>query len=87
MDSSQVDQRQHRGSVALLGRTFFDFLMVTRETPGTGFMPSFCIAFRDFFSLRLCFPRIEPSSAEDAHVVWDASPTTITASAHQACRA
>lgn len=44
-------------------RTFFDFLMVTRETPGTGFMPSFCIAFRDFFSLRLCFPRIDPSPA------------------------
>ncbi len=43
--------------------TFFDFLMVTRETPGTGFMPSFCIAFRDFFSLRLCFPRSVPSSA------------------------
>jgi hypothetical protein len=28
--------------------------MVTRSTPGTGFMPSFCIALRDFFSLRLC---------------------------------
>ena len=38
--------------------------MVTRETPGTCFMPSFCIAFLLFFSDRLCFP-LEgvPSSA------------------------
>ncbi len=26
------------------------FLMVTRDTSGTGFIPSFCIAFLDFFS-------------------------------------
>jgi hypothetical protein len=69
----QVDKRQRSGSVALPERTFFDFLMVTRETPGTGFMPSFCIAFRDFFSLRLCFPRMEPSSAEGAYIFWVAS--------------
>ena len=40
---------------------FFDFLIVTRSTPGTGFMPSFCIALRDFFSLRLCLE--EPARA------------------------
>lgn len=44
-------------------RTFLDFLMVTRETPCTCFMPSFCIALRDFFSLRLCLPLADPSSA------------------------
>ena len=37
--------------------TFLLFLIVTRETPGTGFMPSFCIAFLLFFSDRLCLPR------------------------------
>jgi hypothetical protein len=46
--------------------------MVTRETPDTGFIPSFCTAFRLFFSERLCFPR--PSSAkrqaERGHQVW-----------------
>ena len=39
--------------------------MVTRSTPGTCFMPSFCIALRAFFSLRLCFPP-SASSARDA---------------------
>jgi hypothetical protein len=34
--------------------TFLLFLIVTRETPVTGFMPSFCIAFRLFFSPRDC---------------------------------
>lgn len=43
--------------------TFLLFLMVTRMTPGTGFMPSFCIALRLFFSERLCLPRPEPSSS------------------------
>mmetsp|Transcript_18649 Transcript_18649/g.42793 ORF Transcript_18649/g.42793 Transcript_18649/m.42793 type:complete len:218 (-) Transcript_18649:17-670(-) len=36
-------------------RMFFDFLTVTRMMPITGFIPSFCIAFRDFFSERDCF--------------------------------
>ena len=40
-------------------RTFLLFLMVTRVTPGTGFIPSFIIALRLFFSLRLC---LEPAS-------------------------
>jgi hypothetical protein len=31
--------------------------MVTRVMSGTGFMPSFSRAFRDFFSLRLCLDR------------------------------
>jgi hypothetical protein len=34
--------------------TFLLFLIVTRETSVTGFIPSFCIAFRLFFSPRLC---------------------------------
>ena len=39
--------------------------MVTLETPGTGFMPSFCMAFLLFFSDLLCFPREGvPSSAD-----------------------
>ena len=38
------------------GLTFLLFLIVTRVTSGTGFIPSFCIAFRLFFSPRLCFP-------------------------------
>mmetsp|Transcript_3766 Transcript_3766/g.9109 ORF Transcript_3766/g.9109 Transcript_3766/m.9109 type:complete len:222 (+) Transcript_3766:143-808(+) len=33
-------------------RTFRDFLTVTRRIPGTGFMPSFCMALRAFFSFR-----------------------------------
>jgi hypothetical protein len=37
--------------------------MVTRVTPGTGFMPSFIIALRLFFSLRLC---LEPASPPPA---------------------
>lgn len=46
-------------------RTFLLFLIVTLETPGTGFMPSFCIAFLLFFSDLLCLPRAPapPSSA------------------------
>ena len=40
-----------------LQRTFLLFFTVTRMMPGTGFIPSFCIAFRDFFSLRDCFAR------------------------------
>lgn len=36
-------------------RMFLLFFTVTRMMPGTGFMPSFCMAFRDFFSLRDCF--------------------------------
>lgn len=35
--------------------TFLLFLTVTRLTPGMGFIPSFSIALRLFFSLRLCF--------------------------------
>ncbi len=38
-------------------RMFFDFFTVTRITPDTGFIPSFCIALRDFFSERDCFAR------------------------------
>lgn len=48
--------------------TFLLFLIVTLETPGTGFMPSFCIAFLLFFSERLCFPVDGvPSSAQADH--------------------
>ena len=43
-------------------RTFLLFLTVTRMIPGTGFMPSFCIALRDFFSLRDCFAFASPPS-------------------------
>ena len=46
---------------AAVPRTFLLFLMVTRCTPSTPFMPSFCIAFRAFFSDRLCLPRRPPS--------------------------
>ena len=54
--------RKHRA------RTFLLFFMVTRVTPGTGLTPSFAIAFRDFFSLRLCLLRDPgvPSSAQRA---------------------
>mmetsp|Transcript_18281 Transcript_18281/g.46772 ORF Transcript_18281/g.46772 Transcript_18281/m.46772 type:complete len:203 (-) Transcript_18281:23-631(-) len=52
-------------------RMFFDFLTVTRMMPGTGFMPSFSMALRDFFSLRLCFPR-DPSPSPSP----PASPST-----------
>ena len=38
-------------------RTFLDFFTVTREIPGTGFMPRRCIALRLFFSLRFCLGR------------------------------
>jgi hypothetical protein len=34
--------------------TFLLFFTVTRLTPVTTFMPSFCMAFLLFFSLRLC---------------------------------
>lgn len=44
-------------------RTFLDLRMWTRLTPGTGFMPSFCIALRLFFSERDCLPRAPPSSS------------------------
>mmetsp|Transcript_7937 Transcript_7937/g.12136 ORF Transcript_7937/g.12136 Transcript_7937/m.12136 type:complete len:217 (-) Transcript_7937:119-769(-) len=37
-------------------RMFLDFLTVTRMMPGTGRMPSFCMALRLFFSLRFCLP-------------------------------
>ena len=37
--------------------TFFDFLMVTRWTPGTCFIPSFCVALRLLRSDRLCLLR------------------------------
>ena len=48
------------------GRTFLLFLMVTRVTPGTGFMPSFIIALRLFFSLRLCLEPASPPAARTA---------------------
>jgi hypothetical protein len=53
--------------VQLQGLTFLLFLMVTRVTPGTGFMPSFCIALRLFFSERDCLPRppASPSSVQN----------------------
>lgn len=48
--------------------TFLLFLMVTREMLGTGFMPSFCMALRLFFSDLLCLLREEvPSSVQDIH--------------------
>jgi hypothetical protein len=51
----------------LLLLTFLLFLIVTRATPGTGFMPSFCIAFLLFFSGLLCLPPLpvpaSPSSS------------------------
>ena len=48
-----------------LAHTFLLFLMVTREMLGTGFMPSFCIALRLFFSDLLCLLREDvPSSAK-----------------------
>jgi hypothetical protein len=37
------------------------FLIVTRLTSDTGFMPSFCTALRAFFSERLCLPLCVPS--------------------------
>ena len=47
--------------------TFLLFLTVTRLTPGIGFMPSFNIALRLFFSLLLCFdlPLASPSCCPD----------------------
>jgi len=43
--------------------TFLLFFTVTRLTPVMGFIPSFSIALRLFFSLRLCFdlPVASPS--------------------------
>ena len=53
-----------RRSTTAVERTFLLFLIVTLETPGTGFIPSFCMAFLLFFSDLLCFPREGvPSSA------------------------
>lgn len=42
-------------------RTFLLFLMVTRCTPGTGFIPSLSMAFLLFFSLRLCLDLPSPA--------------------------
>ena len=39
--------------LAIAQRTFLLFLMVMRVMPGTGFMPSFWMALRLFFSARL----------------------------------
>ena len=36
--------------------TFLERRMVTRTTPGTGFIPSLSMALRDFFSARDCLP-------------------------------
>ena len=49
------------------GLTFLLFLTVTRLTPGIGFIPSFNIALRLFFSLLLCFdlPLASPSCCPD----------------------
>lgn len=44
----------HKKRLLKAALTFLLFLMVTRETSVTGFIPSFCIAFRLFFSPRLC---------------------------------
>ena len=60
--------------------TFLLFLMVTREMPGTGFMPSFCMAFLLFFSERLCL-LLEgvPSSARRSHRLRVHSTTSVGA--------
>jgi hypothetical protein len=50
-------------SVTKEKHTFLAFLMVTRVIPGTGFIPSFDIAFRLFFSERLCFPAFSSPAA------------------------
>lgn len=53
-----------------MGPTFLLFLMVTREMLGTGFMPSFCMALRLFFSDLLCLLREEvPSSVHATDAV------------------
>jgi len=46
--------------------TFLLFFTVTRLTPVIGFMPSFSMALRLFFSLLLCFdlPLASPSCPE-----------------------
>jgi hypothetical protein len=53
----------------MTNRMFLLFLMVTRITLGTGFMPSFCIALRDFFSLRDCLDF--PSTLRVPHKMHD----------------
>lgn len=66
---SRLEQALHKAwDAKYRARTFLLFLMVTRVTPGTGLTPSFAIAFRDFFSLRLCLLRDPgvPSSAQQA---------------------
>ncbi len=69
------------------GPTFLLFLMVTLVTPGTGFMPSFWMALRLFFSGLLCFPRAPPS-ASSAHTIPRALPPAYAYSnvAHHAAR-
>lgn len=44
--------------------------MVTRVTPGTAFMPSFCTALRLFFSERLCLPRWPEASVGVSWLGW-----------------
>ena len=59
--------------------TFLLFLIVTRDTPGTGFMPSFCIAFLLFFSDRLCLPRPPgPPASSAAPDVYKLAPSLET---------
>lgn len=62
---------------------FLDFLIVTLLTPETLFSPSFDIAFRAFFSPRLCLALLTGSSLNPAAAAtsldifgWPASPSS-----------
>jgi hypothetical protein len=72
--ASCSDEKLCRSAQLVAARTFLLFLMVTREMPGTGFMPSFCMALRLFFSDRLCL-LLEgvPSSASASGAPSDAT--------------
>lgn len=69
--------------------TFLLFLMVTRCTPGTGFIPSFSIAFLLFFSLRLCLDLPSPGGKKGGLATGSkkraAVVRTVTHLEHGAC--
>mmetsp|Transcript_9148 Transcript_9148/g.33417 ORF Transcript_9148/g.33417 Transcript_9148/m.33417 type:complete len:250 (+) Transcript_9148:310-1059(+) len=67
-------------------RMFLDFLIVTRMTPGTGFIPSFSIALRLFFSLRLCLGLpSSPSSSSSSSSSSSETSSSSTSSTVGSC--
>ena len=56
----------YTSGLLMTNNIFLDFLIVTLLTPDTLFSPSFDIALRDFFSLRLCLALLTGSSVSPA---------------------